>query len=180
MSTLDWLIVAAYFTAIAALTSWVLKRRRDTADDYFLASRHLGWFVGRVHLRLQHRLRAPGRTGWRGSDERRRAGALRAARLVSPHARVGDGAVLRPHHGVHHAGVLRAALLPRGPLRALDHLARGLRADQAGGRHLRRWGGVRRAATRAADRRLQPLLVRSGGGAAADRSLHRLGGDAGR
>ena len=45
MSTLDWLIVAAYFTAIAALTSWVLKRRRDTADDYFLASRHLGWFV---------------------------------------------------------------------------------------------------------------------------------------
>src|SRR6266487_3490925 len=45
MSTLDWLIVAAYFAAIAALTSWVLKRRRDTADDYFLASRHLGWFV---------------------------------------------------------------------------------------------------------------------------------------
>src|SRR6266516_1855176 len=45
MSTLDWLIVAAYFVAIAALTSWVLKRRRDTADDYFLASRHLGWFV---------------------------------------------------------------------------------------------------------------------------------------
>src|SRR3989475_897680 len=45
MSTLDWLIVAAYFAAIAALTSWVLKRRRDTADDYFLASRNLGWFV---------------------------------------------------------------------------------------------------------------------------------------
>src|SRR6266516_3631534 len=45
MSTLDWLIVAAYFAAIAALTAWVLKRRRDTADDYFLASRHLGWFV---------------------------------------------------------------------------------------------------------------------------------------
>src|SRR5207247_516975 len=45
MSTLDWLIVAGYFAAIAALTSWVLKRRRDTADDYFLASRHLGWFV---------------------------------------------------------------------------------------------------------------------------------------
>src|SRR5881397_749471 len=45
MSTLDWLIVAGYFAAIAALTSWVIKRRRDTADDYFLASRHLGWFV---------------------------------------------------------------------------------------------------------------------------------------
>src|SRR5881296_4673830 len=45
MSTLDWLIVAGYFAAIAALTSWVLKRRRDTAEDYFLAGRHLGWFV---------------------------------------------------------------------------------------------------------------------------------------
>src|SRR5881409_2159733 len=45
MSTLDWLIVAGYFAAIAALTSWVMKRRRDTTADYFLASRHLGWFI---------------------------------------------------------------------------------------------------------------------------------------
>src|SRR5436305_1255702 len=45
MTVIDWLIVAGYFAAIAALTSWVMKRRRDTADDYFLASRHLGWFV---------------------------------------------------------------------------------------------------------------------------------------
>src|SRR5881392_2856809 len=45
MTIIDWLIVAGYFAAIAALTSWVMKRRRDTADDYFLASRHLGWFV---------------------------------------------------------------------------------------------------------------------------------------
>jgi len=45
MTTIDWLIVAAYFSAIATLTTWVLKRGRDTADDYFLASRHLGWFV---------------------------------------------------------------------------------------------------------------------------------------
>src|SRR5436189_3624609 len=45
MTTIDWLIVAAYFSAIATLTTWVLKRGRDTAEDYFLASRHLGWFV---------------------------------------------------------------------------------------------------------------------------------------
>src|SRR5436305_13299717 len=45
MTIIDWLIVAGYFAAIAALTSWVMKRRRDTAEDYFLASRHLGWFV---------------------------------------------------------------------------------------------------------------------------------------
>jgi len=45
MSTIDWVIVAGYFGIIAGLTTWVLKRGHDTADDYFLASRHLGWFV---------------------------------------------------------------------------------------------------------------------------------------
>jgi SSS family solute:Na+ symporter len=45
MTPLDWLIVAGYFAALAALTSWTLKRRRDTTDDYFLAGRNLGWFV---------------------------------------------------------------------------------------------------------------------------------------
>ena len=45
MSSIDWVIVAAYFAGIAALTLWVMKRRRDTTDDYFLAGRHLGWFI---------------------------------------------------------------------------------------------------------------------------------------
>jgi SSS family solute:Na+ symporter len=45
MTTIDWVIVAGYFGIIAGLTTWVLKRGHDTADDYFLASRHLGWFV---------------------------------------------------------------------------------------------------------------------------------------
>ncbi|HET7039283.1 MAG TPA: sodium/solute symporter, partial [Gemmatimonadales bacterium] len=45
MTTLDWLIVAAYFASLAVLTAWVMKRRRDTTDDYFLASRHLGWLI---------------------------------------------------------------------------------------------------------------------------------------
>jgi SSS family solute:Na+ symporter len=45
MTPLDWLIVAGYFAALAVLTSWTLKRRRDTTDDYFLAGRNLGWFV---------------------------------------------------------------------------------------------------------------------------------------
>jgi SSS family solute:Na+ symporter len=45
MTTLDWLIVAGYFAALAALTSWALRRRRDTTDDYFLAGRNLGWFI---------------------------------------------------------------------------------------------------------------------------------------
>jgi SSS family solute:Na+ symporter len=45
MTILDWLIILAYFACLAALTAWVFKRRKDTTDDYFLASRNLGWFV---------------------------------------------------------------------------------------------------------------------------------------
>src|SRR6266550_3496223 len=45
MTIIDWLIVAGYFAAIGTLTAWVVRRGRDTADDYFLASRNLGWFV---------------------------------------------------------------------------------------------------------------------------------------
>ncbi len=45
MTTLDWLIIAAYFGLLLALAWWVILRRKDTADDYFLAGRNLGWFV---------------------------------------------------------------------------------------------------------------------------------------
>jgi SSS family solute:Na+ symporter len=45
MSSLDWLMIAAYFSVLAALTWWSLRRSRETADDYFLAGRNLGWWV---------------------------------------------------------------------------------------------------------------------------------------
>jgi SSS family solute:Na+ symporter len=45
MTTLDWLVVLAYFTVILGLAWWVFRRGKDTADDYFLASRNLGWFI---------------------------------------------------------------------------------------------------------------------------------------
>src|SRR5678816_2355587 len=45
MAALDWLIILLYFGSLFALTWWVLRRSRDTAADYFLASRNLGWFV---------------------------------------------------------------------------------------------------------------------------------------
>src|ERR687884_811779 len=46
MTTIDWLIISAYIGLVLGLAAWVvLRRRRDTAEDYFLASRHLGWFV---------------------------------------------------------------------------------------------------------------------------------------
>jgi solute:Na+ symporter, SSS family len=45
MATLDWLIILAYFLGLGGLAWWVFRKSRDTADDYFLASRNLGWFV---------------------------------------------------------------------------------------------------------------------------------------
>jgi SSS family solute:Na+ symporter len=45
MSGLDWLIIGLYFLALLALTLYCLRRGRDTADDYFLAGRNLGWFI---------------------------------------------------------------------------------------------------------------------------------------
>ena len=45
MTTLDWLIILTYFAVIGALTAWVVRKNRDTADDYFLAGRNLGWLV---------------------------------------------------------------------------------------------------------------------------------------
>jgi solute:Na+ symporter, SSS family len=45
MTTLDWLIIALYFGLLLALAWWVILNRKETADDYFLAGRDLGWFV---------------------------------------------------------------------------------------------------------------------------------------
>jgi Na+/proline symporter len=45
MTTLDWVSIGLYFGLLAGLTWWSVARNRDTADDYFLAGRNLGWVV---------------------------------------------------------------------------------------------------------------------------------------
>ena len=45
MTTLDWLVIAAYFGLLLALVWWSVLRNRGTADDYFLAGRNLGWLI---------------------------------------------------------------------------------------------------------------------------------------
>ena len=45
MYALDWLVIAAYFGAILGISWWVVLQGKDTANDYFLADRNLGWFV---------------------------------------------------------------------------------------------------------------------------------------
>ncbi len=42
---LDWFIVLLYFVAIGAIAWWVMKQRQDTPIDYFLASRHVAWYI---------------------------------------------------------------------------------------------------------------------------------------
>ncbi|KPL25107.1 MAG: Na+/glucose cotransporter [Phycisphaerae bacterium SM1_79] len=43
--TLDWIAIGMYFAVLLAVAWWVILRSRDTADDYFLAGRNLGWWV---------------------------------------------------------------------------------------------------------------------------------------
>ncbi len=45
MATLDWLVILVYFAGLLGLAAWVFRRGKDTADDYFLANRNLGWFI---------------------------------------------------------------------------------------------------------------------------------------
>src|SRR5262249_8809829 len=45
MTTLDWFIIFLYFTGLACLTWWVVAKEKETAADYFLAGRNLGWWI---------------------------------------------------------------------------------------------------------------------------------------
>jgi SSS family solute:Na+ symporter len=42
---LDWVVLSVYFAILLGLTWWVILKSKDTADDYFLAGRNLGWFI---------------------------------------------------------------------------------------------------------------------------------------
>lgn len=42
---IDWLIILGYFGIILGLAWWVIKQRQKNSEDYFLAGRHLGWFI---------------------------------------------------------------------------------------------------------------------------------------
>jgi SSS family solute:Na+ symporter len=45
MTTIDWLMILAYFLLLVWLTWWATRKGEDTADDYFLAGRDLGWVI---------------------------------------------------------------------------------------------------------------------------------------
>lgn len=45
LQTIDWLVVAGYFAIIIGIAWSVSRRLKKTSDDYFLAGRHLDWFI---------------------------------------------------------------------------------------------------------------------------------------
>ena len=45
LSSVDWLAIALYFGILLGVAWWVVKKGKDTAADYFLAGRNLGWWV---------------------------------------------------------------------------------------------------------------------------------------
>ena len=45
MAMLDWLAIALYFSLLLGVAWWVVSKNKNTAADYFLAGRNLGWWV---------------------------------------------------------------------------------------------------------------------------------------
>src|SRR3954453_9319419 len=45
ITALDWLMIAMYFGILACVAWWVIRKSKDSAADYFLAGRNLGWWV---------------------------------------------------------------------------------------------------------------------------------------
>src|SRR5450432_4499810 len=47
ITSLDWLMIAAYFSILLVVAWWVVRKGKDSAADYFLAGRNLGcWVIG--------------------------------------------------------------------------------------------------------------------------------------
>ncbi len=45
ITPIDWLMIALYFGVLLCVAWWVVRKGKDTADDYFLAGRNLGWWI---------------------------------------------------------------------------------------------------------------------------------------
>ena len=45
ITSLDWLMISLYFGILLCVAWWVVRKSKDSAADYFLAGRNLGWWV---------------------------------------------------------------------------------------------------------------------------------------
>ena len=42
---IDWIVIGLYFGILLCVATWVVRKGKDSASDYFLAGRNLGWWV---------------------------------------------------------------------------------------------------------------------------------------
>ena len=45
LDNLDWISISFYFLLLAGIAVWVIRKKEDNTEDYFLAGRNVGWFV---------------------------------------------------------------------------------------------------------------------------------------
>ncbi len=43
--TLDWVVLGGYFAILLGIAWWVIRKKSETSEEYFLAGRNIGWFV---------------------------------------------------------------------------------------------------------------------------------------
>ncbi|MGC1515531.1 MAG: Na+/glucose cotransporter, partial [Maribacter sp.] len=45
LDNFDWISIALYFLLLLAIVVWVIRKKENNTEDYFLAGRNVGWFV---------------------------------------------------------------------------------------------------------------------------------------
>ena len=45
LDTFDWVAISLYFLVLLGIALWVIRKKENNTEDYFLAGRNVGWFV---------------------------------------------------------------------------------------------------------------------------------------
>ena len=45
LDTFDWIAISLYFLVLLGIALWVIRKKENNTEDYFLAGRNVGWFV---------------------------------------------------------------------------------------------------------------------------------------
>jgi SSS family solute:Na+ symporter len=45
LDSFDWISIALYFMVLTGIAIWVIRKKENNTEDYFLAGRNIGWFV---------------------------------------------------------------------------------------------------------------------------------------
>ena len=45
LDTFDWIAISLYFLVLLGIALWVIRKKENNTEDFFLAGRNVGWFV---------------------------------------------------------------------------------------------------------------------------------------